>query len=917
VSRLSVTSGPVAGGTRVTVTGKYFTHVARVVFGSAAGTSLRVVSSTELQVTAPRYAAGVVNVEVAAKAGTSNAVTADRFTFVSPPSVSKLSVTSAPLAGGTRVTITGKNFTRVSRVLFGSAAGSSLRVVSSTELQVTAPKHAAAVVDVTVAGAYGTSARTLADHFSYIAPPAITGTYPASGPTTGGVGVDISGLNFTRITSVTFGGKPATNIGAIVQGTFSVTAPPGTAGEVDVRVTTPYGTSPVVSADHYTYGPAPTVTAVSPGSGPAAGGTTITITGTGFTGVTDVTLGGSPATSYTVDSGTQITAVTPSGTGTEDVQVDAEFGPSAITQADRFAFQAPPAEALTWTGPLRVDGSGPGYVSGAACLTATDCFAIDEGGNTLTWNGSTWSAPTAALPGGAGPGEGGITSCAPGGTFCATASFGGNGSWIYSNGSWKTSDLAFEYWDSLSCPSSKFCVAADGNGYVSQYNGSTWTTPVQLDSAGDLHVSCVSSSFCVLGAGDNKAYTWKGSGWGTPVSVGSYGLDVACLSTTWCIAVDGSTEVYTYNGTKWADTGTTDGDPANNAPSTIACTSSTWCMALDPVGEVMQYNGSSWTSDGTPIPFPENDGLSSTGELACAGQSCVEVLGGPITQLDSFAGGTWGSPQVTDTSGELDDVSCPTTSFCAAVGASQDAVMQQGGTWSAPDALPGAGDPATVACAQSGFCLAADVNGPMWQYDGANWTSAPAPNGGQAYGEQAGLACVSSTFCVFAAEGYGVSAYNGSAWSTPVDASGDWNEASCPSASFCAVADFSNGDVVTYNGTTWSAPVVVDSSGILALSCASATFCVATAYNSDVYTFNGTTWTPGTDPSGSQLESLSCLSSTFCAAVSWTGDVYTWDGTQWSSPASVLGRTGGATVSCGSTSYCVIVNGTGNVYTGT
>ena len=44
---------------------------------------------------------------------------------------------------------------------------------------------------------------------------------------------------------------------------------------------------------------------------PGGGGTSVTITGTNFTGATAVTFGGIAATSFTVNSATQITAVAP------------------------------------------------------------------------------------------------------------------------------------------------------------------------------------------------------------------------------------------------------------------------------------------------------------------------------------------------------------------------------------------------------------------------------------------------------------------------------------------------------------------------------------------------------------------------------------------------------------------------------
>ena len=57
----------------------------------------------------------------------------------------------------------------------------------------------------------------------------------------------------------------------------------------------------------------PAVTGVSPGSGPSTGGNTVTVTGTGFTGASAVAFGTVPATSFTVNSDTSITATVPPG----------------------------------------------------------------------------------------------------------------------------------------------------------------------------------------------------------------------------------------------------------------------------------------------------------------------------------------------------------------------------------------------------------------------------------------------------------------------------------------------------------------------------------------------------------------------------------------------------------------------------
>ena len=101
---------------------------------------------------------------------------------------------------------------------------------------------------------------------------------------------------------------------------ITATAPAGT-GVQDVSVTAVGGTNANTSADDYTFYGAPTITSLSPSSGPTGGSTSVVITGTAFASVTAVKFGATNATSYTVNSTTQITATAPAGTGVQDVSV--------------------------------------------------------------------------------------------------------------------------------------------------------------------------------------------------------------------------------------------------------------------------------------------------------------------------------------------------------------------------------------------------------------------------------------------------------------------------------------------------------------------------------------------------------------------------------------------------------------------
>jgi hypothetical protein len=95
---------------------------------------------------------------------------------------------------------------------------------------------------------------------------------------------------------------------------------------------------------------APTVTGVSPQTGEPSGGTTVTVSGSGFTNASAVSFGGIAATAFTVDSGTQITATAPAGTGTVDVTVTTPLGTSATSGADQFTYGRTTPTTLTWTG---------------------------------------------------------------------------------------------------------------------------------------------------------------------------------------------------------------------------------------------------------------------------------------------------------------------------------------------------------------------------------------------------------------------------------------------------------------------------------------------------------------------------------------------------------------------------------------
>ncbi|MGP8241047.1 MAG: IPT/TIG domain-containing protein, partial [Solirubrobacteraceae bacterium] len=365
VTKVAPVEGPVAGGTKVTITGTHFTGAKEVRFGSVAATSVVVVSAGSITATAPAGAAGPVDVTVTTVGGTSALSSADQYTYVPLPTVTKVEPGEGPVAGGTPVTITGTNFTGAKEVKFGSVVAKGFTVVSATSITVESPAEvSAATVNVVVTTVGGKSAVSSADDFTYVAAPTVTKVAPVEGPVAGGTKVTITGTHLTGAKEVKFGSVSATNVVVVSSTSITATAPAGTAGPVDVTVTTVGGTSATSGADHYTYIPAPSVTKVEPHEGPTTGATTVTITGTSFAGAKEVKFGSVVAKSFTVDSATSITAESPAGSaGTVNVVVTTVGGKSAVSSADDFTYVAAPT--VTKVAPVE------GPVAGGTKVTIT------------------------------------------------------------------------------------------------------------------------------------------------------------------------------------------------------------------------------------------------------------------------------------------------------------------------------------------------------------------------------------------------------------------------------------------------------------------------------------------------------------------------------------------------------------------
>ena len=369
--------GSPLGGYTVTIGGSGFTGASAVHFGGVAATDVVVASDTSLTATAPA-GSGTVDVTVTARSKTSGTSVEDQFSYVGLPSVTALSPAEGPAAGGNLVQITGTSLSGATVVDFGLTPATDVTVLSDTSVTAVAPAGTGTVdVEVTVPG--GTSPAVGGDEYTYVPVPAVTGVDPATGLSTGGTTVTISGTDLAAATAVDFGAGSSAGFTVNLDGSLTATAPasPAGAGPVDVTVTTPGGTSGPSAADVFTYVAPPTVTSVYPAAGPLGGGNEVIVAGSGFTPAATVDFGSTPATAVDEVSSSLLVATAPAGSDTVDVTVTTAVATSATSGGDAYTYEgAPTVSGITpSTGPLA--GGVSVAITGTDFLTASE---VDFGG---------------------------------------------------------------------------------------------------------------------------------------------------------------------------------------------------------------------------------------------------------------------------------------------------------------------------------------------------------------------------------------------------------------------------------------------------------------------------------------------------------------------------------------------------------
>lgn len=377
IASVSPNIGPPNGGTNVTITGTGFDSSANVFFGGTAATNVIVVSGGQITCTTPPNPPGPVTVTVQMRGRGGSASLSNGFMY-DGLSLTSVSPVTGNVTGGTAVTLRGTQFQTTTNVTFGGVAATSKVFISSTEMTAVTPPHAAGAVTVQVSNTDGQTA-SLSNAFTY-EQVTVTSLSVTSGPSTGGTSVTITGKLFQPGATVRFGGTAA-SVTYKSSTELQVVTPAHTSGIVDVEVRNPDNQSDALEGG-FTYSDVLRVTSVTPANGPPTGGTSVTLVGANFQAGAVVRFGANAATSVNVLSSTQISCVTPSGSGAVDVTVVNPSNETA-TLAGGFTFD-PPKTINTAPVISEISPNSGGISGGTSVLISGTNF---QSGATVTFGG--------------------------------------------------------------------------------------------------------------------------------------------------------------------------------------------------------------------------------------------------------------------------------------------------------------------------------------------------------------------------------------------------------------------------------------------------------------------------------------------------------------------------------------------------
>ncbi len=261
--------------------------------------------------------------------------------------------------------------------------------------------------------------------------------------------------------------------------------------------------------------------------------------------------------------------------------------------------------------------------------------------------------------------------------------------------------------EAVSCVSSTMCLGVGndlytGKAFAQLWNGTEWKAVVKNVSGTFLGVSCASSTSCeVVGKTPtgapmaHKVFYWS-TFWGAssqivPSPSGATEVelrDVSCTSESACTAVgsyhDGKRRVTLaerWNGEKWSIQTTANPESGNAELFGVSCDSAMSCTAVGKGGSeafAERWNGTTWSI--STLAKPESASSGVLEKVSCPSASFCMAVGSYVksgevnkrTLTQKWNGTSWSivsSPNPEKASGSsLLGISCSSSSACTAVG---------------------------------------------------------------------------------------------------------------------------------------------------------------------------------------------------------------------------------------------------------
>lgn len=314
------------------------------------------------------------------------------------------------------------------------------------------------------------------------------------------------------------------------------------------------------------------------------------------------------------------------------------------------ALNPPVASArLAWNGPLAQDTAGPGpaHYAAVACALVSQCTAIDETGDEVTFDPKTSAALGVAT---VDPGAQAIYSLAcPSAKQCTAVDLGGNAVTFDprspANSSSRRLAGSHDALLGIACPSTSQCTAVDQDRYEITFDPKR-SGPARRAllgtrlGTGTTGLACPSATRCVVvdGAGQVVAFNPRHPGRLRPVHVlNDAAVGVACPSASECVIAGSGGDRITFLLGATSARPTLQRDTISEArvdteqPTALACPDQTYCVLVDSVGRAVEFDpGGAGATASSVIAA----GQSMSG-IACATAAlCVAV----DTAGDAFSG---------------------------------------------------------------------------------------------------------------------------------------------------------------------------------------------------------------------------------------------------------------------------------------